>query len=86
MAVLHLLSNPDASASCIAALADGDALLLVGDGVFALPTLEVPAAKTGVLRNDAQARGLEPAPDIQVLSYADFVAWVVDCDKSVTWT
>lgn len=85
MATLHLLSNPSAAATCLAALAAGDALLVVGDGVYALDVIAGAAAtQIGVLRDDARARGIAPSP-IRELSHADFVAWVVACERSVTW-
>ena len=88
MAVLHLLSNPAAASSCLDALAAGDSLLLIGEGVFALPTVVAaePAARLGFLADDAQRLGVAPAPGVLAVSYAEFVAWVVECGHSVTWT
>ena len=87
MAVLHLLANPDAAASCAAATSGEDSLLLLGDGVFALATMDAPAtaAKLGVLLPDAESRGLAVPTWAERLTYADFVAWVVACQRSVTW-
>ena len=84
MAVLHLLANPAAAASCVAAARAGDSLLLLGDGVFALATLDTPA-RVGVLRADAEARGVVAPASAQRISYAEFVEWVVACERSVTW-
>ncbi len=86
MAVLHLLSNPDAATSCVAATAAGDRLLLIGDGVFALTAVASSPARLGLLGDDADARGIPPADTAEVLTYAEFVDWVVTCDNSVTWT
>ena len=89
MAVLHLLSNPAAAASCLDALAAEDSLLLIGEGVFALSAVAAavqPDVRLGFLAEDAQRLGVVPMPDGQALSYADFVAWVVECERSVTWT
>lgn len=89
MAVLHLLSNPAAAASCLNALAAEDSLLLIGEGVFALSMVAAtvqPDVRLGFLAEDAQRLGVAPMPDGQALSYADFVAWVVECERSVTWT
>ena len=86
MAVLHLLSNPSAGASCLAVVATGDALLLLGDGVFAHADVAASTARLGVLRDDAAARGVSVAADIQELSQAEFVDWVVAFETSVTWT
>ena len=83
--VLHVLSNPDAAASCLAAMSKGDALLLLGDGVFALPNL-VATERTGVIARDALDRGITLPDGVDDLSYADFVEWVVACRSSVSWT
>lgn len=88
MAVLHLLANPAAVASCLPALADEDSLLLLGEGALALPLILAAGprkAQLGVLADAAAQFGVAPGPAM-VLSYADFVAWVVACERSVTWT
>ena len=87
MGVLHLLANPAAAESCLAAAADGDALLLLGDGVFAAARLGAAAANlhVGALREDAEQRGAT-LHDAQALEDADFVDWVVANHHSVTWT
>lgn len=87
MAVLHLLANPDAAASCVAAADGKDSLLLLGDGVFALATMDGQGfdATVGVLLPDAESRGVAVSPWAERLTYADFVAWVVACQHSVTW-
>ena len=85
MAVLHLLANPNAAASCRAALAEGDTLLLLDDGVFALPAVADADVRLGVLDADAVRFDI-PVPDgIRRLGYADFVAWVANYDRSATW-
>ena len=85
MAILHLLANPNAAASCRAALAEGDALLLLDDGVFALPAMADADVDLGVLEADA-ARLDVPVPDaVHRLGYADFVAWVANYHHSATW-
>ena len=89
MAVLHLLSNPAAVASCRSALAEDDSLLLIGEGVLAQPlllTIETRKVRLGVLAEDAERFGLATVAGVERLSYADFVAWVVECERSVTWT
>ena len=85
MAILHLLANPSAADACRAALAEGDALLLLDDGVFALPAVADADVRLGVLDADA-VRLAVPVPDnVARLGYADFVAWVAACDQSATW-
>lgn len=85
MAVLHLLANPNAVPSCVAALAADDAVLALGDGVFALAALGHATTRLGVLRDDAESRGVEPPAAARQLSQADFVDWVVAYGTSVTW-
>ena len=85
MAVLHLLSNPGAVASCLAAVAADDVVLFLGDGVYALTVPPNTAVRTGVLRDDAESRGVAVPDQVRPLSQADFVDWVVAYDTSVTW-
>ena len=88
MAVLHLLANPAAAESCLAAATPSDSVLLLGDGVFAaaqLPTNSRIGPRIGALREDAKVRGVA-LHGIEALSDADFVDWVVANDRSVTWT
>lgn len=83
---LHLVSNPAALDSCLAALGARDAVLLLGDGVFALPRLAADAPqRCAVHAEDAAARGVS-AGAAETLGEADFVAWVVRYARSVTWT
>ena len=84
MATLHLLANPAAASACIAAAAPGDAVLLLGDGVFAAARLPT-AMRVGALEEDAAQRG-ERLHGAEALTDADFVDWVVGHDRSVTWT
>ena len=86
MATLHLLASPAAAASCRAALAADDAVLLLDDGVFALPALAKAEFRVGLLAADAEPRGIAAAAGAERLDYADFVAWVVAYDCSVTWS
>ena len=88
MAILHLLTNPAAAEPCLATATLGDSVLLLGDGVFAaaqLPTNPCIGPRIGALREDAATRGVA-LHDIEALSDADFVDWVVANDRSVTWT
>ena len=86
MAVLHLLANPNAAASCRAALAEGDALLLLDDGVFALPAVADANVRLGVLDADAVRLGVSVPSAAHRLGYPDFVAWVAAYDSSATWS
>lgn len=84
MAILHVLIEPAAVASCLAAAAADDRILLVGDGVYAAAEMEAAAQSIGALREDAEARGV-PLRDVPALADADFVAWAAATDASVTW-
>lgn len=85
MAVLHIVSNTRGLRSCLRAMGDGDRLLLTGDGVFALA--DVPAAAgAAVLGDDLDARGVELPGGVSRIDHAAFVALVVACTSSVTWS
>lgn len=85
MAVLHLLASPNAAASCRAALAEGDALLLLDDGVFALTAMADADVSLAVLDADAVRLDILVPDAVHRLGYADFVAWVANYDRSATW-
>ena len=85
MATLHLVSDPNAAASCLAVAADHDAVLFLGDGVFALTALGDSSLGIGVLGDDADSRGVVVPDHVRRMSQADFVDWVVAFDTSVTW-
>ena len=85
VSALHLVSNPAAADSCLAAAAEGDAVLLVGDGVFAHRITAKAGIRFGVLEDDAASRGLEPPPGLEVLTYDAFVEWAANFAKTVTW-
>ena len=84
MAVLHIVSNPQAITACLRAQAPGDPILLIGDGVFAIRS--VPAKhRTWALAEDALQRGVDlPAP--AKADYAKFVTLVLETRASVTWS
>ena len=87
MPTLHLIADSAAAADCRRAIAPGDRLLLLADGVFAATAfVRAPAAgaRVGALKPDAERRGVR-LDGIQPLSHADFVAWAVACERSVTW-
>ena len=85
MAILHVLSNPDAVSPCLCAARDGDAVLLVGDGVYAHDVAQRPGVRIGVLEEDMVHRGLAPSAALEALTYGGFVEWVAGYSKSVTW-
>ena len=88
MSVLHLVNRPEALGSCIRYVAEGDAVLLLGDGVYAardprLPGLGAPVA---AIDEDALGRAVALPAAVAPLGYGGFVALVVDHDASVSWT
>jgi len=85
VATLHLLSNPRAAASCLQVAAGDDAVLFLGDGVFALTARRKSAVRVGVLRDDAVSRGVALPDHVRPMSQADFVDWVVQFETSATW-
>ena len=85
MATLHLLANPNAASSCHAALAEGDAVLLLDDGVFALSSFPADT-RLGVLAADAERCAVAIPDAAERLGYAEMVAWVAAYDRSVTWS
>lgn len=87
MSALHIVNRPAALASCLRATARGDALLLLGDGVYATADPRLARAPAvAAIADDAIARGISlPAP-IAAASYADFVALAAQHDVSVAWT
>ena len=85
MAVLHIVSSPHALASCLRAMGDDDRLLLTGDGVYAMSDLPARTA-AAVLGDHLAARGVEPPEGVTRIDHAAFVALVVDCETSVSWS
>lgn len=84
MAVLHVVANPRAIASCLRARASGDAILLIGDGVFGVGSVPEEHG-LWVLAEDAVERGVGFPADATA-DYAKFVALVLETDSSVTWS
>ena len=84
MAVLHIVTNPRAISSCLRARAVGDAILLIGEGVFGVGS--VPETDDfWVLAEDAVERGVS-FPANAKADYAKFVTLVLETRSSVTWS
>jgi tRNA 2-thiouridine synthesizing protein B len=92
--ILHIVSRSpfthDALERCRAALAHGDAILLIEDGVLALATPDrflagLQSHPVHVLLVDVQARGLTLPGNVQSVDYSGFVDLVAHCSKSVSW-
>ncbi|SDH00968.1 tRNA 2-thiouridine synthesizing protein B [Pseudomonas flavescens] len=98
MTTLHVVSSSpfsdDRLSSCLRLLGSGDGLLLCGDATYAsqpgtLHAQSLSALGAGIdlfaLQEDIQARGLQPADDLQQIDYPGFVALAVRFDKVNTW-
>ena len=85
--MLHIISNPNASAPCTLHLLEDDAVILIGDGVYAITgnNLDV-AVPVYALEADLAARGISPTSDETPANMSRFVALVVEHASSVTWT
>ena len=88
MATLHIVNRADALADCLPLLADGDALLLIEDGVYAACTTAGAPAPCHALADDLEARGLTSRIDtgVKIISYEGFVDLVERHQPIVTWS
>lgn len=86
--IVHRLENGRLPAALARTVAEGDALLLTGDGVYAavLPGAALPA-RTQALADDVRARGLLPQwpASVPLTDHAGFVDLVVQHGKSLSW-
>jgi len=94
---LHLINKTPSESSalhdCLFAISNGDALLLIENGVYgALPgyaelfTRLPGAVQCYLLENDAEARGLKDLnQDFRAVSYDGFVELSCRYDKVVSW-
>jgi tRNA 2-thiouridine synthesizing protein B len=100
MAALHLVNRSPADnralAQCLARAGEGDAVLLIEDGVYAAaeaPGGEILGELAGrvavyVLAPDLDARGLSLSPrwpDIRAVDYSGFVALTTAFNPIVSW-
>ena len=95
MSTLHTLNAPPASSvleACRPLLSEGDALLLIEDGVLHATTsptaLQLPPnIKCYALKEDCQARGLLNRCDesFEIIDSAAFVDLCVHHDKTIAW-
>lgn len=89
---LNALPTSQAFADCLRAVAPGDALLLLGDGVYAaLPgtgawtTLGASGVALYVLLTDAEAAGVVPASPIETVDMDGFVALSEQYPRQQAW-
>ena len=94
--ILHTLNASPASAAfaeCLGMLGNEDAVLLMGDGVYAaLPdsghfaALQARGAGIYLLQADAAAAGLQDAPgDVQIIDMDGFVALTERFPRQLAW-
>lgn len=88
MATLHIVNKADALPDCLPLVADGDALLLIEDGVYAACTDIDAGAPCHALAEDLEARGIAGRirHSIEVLSWDGFVELVERHQPIVTWS
>lgn len=88
MAALHVVNKADALSDCLPLLANGDALLLIEDGVYAACADIDASVPCHALADDLEARGLvnRIANAIEALSYDGFVELVERHQPIVTWS
>ncbi|SDZ83112.1 sulfurtransferase complex subunit TusB [Microbulbifer marinus] len=89
---LHIVSKSPFSSTalsdCLDAFGDGDALLLIEDGVYALSgrMAEQPAVKpVYCLAADAAARGLQIPASVTAVDDAGWVALCTEHNPIVSW-
>jgi len=98
MSILHLVNKSpyerNSLSSCVGFVRDGDAVLLIEDGVYAAVKGGAAAAKfegladVSVLGGDLAARGLSEdklVDGVKVVDYAGFVDLVEATDKVQSW-
>ncbi|WP_088328415.1 sulfurtransferase complex subunit TusB [Lacimicrobium sp. SS2-24] len=89
--LLHILTQRPGSTAykdCLSAINEGDALLLIEDGVYAGNTevLSMASNRIYALKPDSLARGLdEPVHGITWIDYTGFVELTLKYTKTVTW-
>jgi sulfur relay protein TusB/DsrH len=86
MAVLFLVTNRSAVASCAATAASADMLLLLDDAVRALDAwAPAPGVRVCVRAADCPASGVS-SDTVQVIDDAEFVRLVTEHDVVVAWS
>ena len=91
MTHLHTVNKPVLLDLCLRSIEDGDALLLIEDGVYGAQQYCVEQIPVGisiyVLRQDLEARGLVTRIDERVVmaEIKDFVSLCCHHDKIINW-
>ena len=89
---LHIVSkspyNSTALGDCIAAFGEGDALLLIEDGVYALSGYmpeDIAVGPVYCLEADVRARGLQVPENFQAIDDAGWVSLCTEHNPIVSW-
>ena len=87
---LHIVNqSPHASSAlgdCLEAFAEGDALLLIEDGVYgALTPRSLPAGNVYCLKADADARGITAKPPVKIIDETRWVSLCTEHNPIVSW-
>ena len=69
---------------CLRAMAKGDAILLIEDGVYNLLSEQLQCQHF-VLEVDAKARGVALSKHGKAIDYDEFVALTVNNDNVISW-
>ncbi|MCC5885994.1 MAG: sulfurtransferase complex subunit TusB [Gammaproteobacteria bacterium] len=95
MATLHLINkspgSSDALTACLRVMAEGDAIVLIEDGVYAAlaggDTAERLRGVASALEADVAARGLQSrlGNGIEQVDDNDFVELCTRCDRVMSW-
>ena len=82
--MLHFLLDPQAWNRCSQSASLGDALVFLGDGVYALTIHE--DADCFALESDCARRGVEIPEGVHCATMSELVNLVTQHDHSITWT
>ncbi|RZU44907.1 sulfur relay protein TusB/DsrH [Fluviicoccus keumensis] len=90
MSVLHLISvnlrlQPELLAQIQASTMAGDAVLLLGNGIYGADLAARLPARLYVLKTDSEASGVHPA-NSDLIDHADMVTLCEHHERSLTWS
>ncbi|MGY3685794.1 sulfurtransferase complex subunit TusB [Vibrio coralliilyticus] len=90
--MLHIVKSVAALEDVVKVYADGDALLLIEDAVYAVNPQHktyplIKGVNTFVLQSDLAARGIlnRMSPSIEMVDYEGFVDLTSEQENSLTW-
>ncbi len=82
MSTLHLAFSTAGFDAARLRAADGDAILLISDGVYAARSA---SQSVFALKEDLQIRGIEPGPAVTVIDYDGMVELTANHHPLVSW-